>query len=182
MMKKLFLLLISISTIISCKKENLIPDSPDKYLPGDVLAGITNAADLQTLFDSINSFHLKIESMNGFSFNCNYPKDSIYSIINRLNQKPYINTGTGWSATTHSVYFSTTENAILISCTEFNMTIANQIDFINTILSLNLSDRMKETKYIHLKVPIGAEKYWLNELKKYSFVKWTALNSIIECF
>ncbi len=183
-MKNLFLILcISFvtCTFTGCKKEpHISNDTNEKYAPGDLLIGINNNAALQVVFDSLNFFNLKIEVMHGFYYNCNLPKDSINSLINLLNQKAYINASAGWSANSHSVYFYPSENTIRITCSYFNMTSTHQTDFINTIISLNLVDRMYNAKYFHLKVPIGSEKYWMNELKKYSFVKWTALNTIIQ--
>jgi len=54
----------------------------------------------------------------------------------------------------------------------------NQQDWINTEKSLDLIDTKSDTKNIVLKVPVGQEEYWLNNLKTNSMVTWAELNCI----
>ena len=174
------ILIILIFATISCMKdkEDSTKFSNEKFVSGDLLIGVSNNAELKTVFDTLNSLDLRISEMNGFFYNANLPSDSVNYLIKFLNQKPYINTGTGWSATTSSVYYYQPESAIRVISSEFNMTAFYQTDFLSTIENLNFVERFGDTKYMLLNVPIGTEKYWLNELKKYQFIKWTELNLI----
>ena len=58
------------------------------------------------------------------------------------------------------------------------MNIINQQDWIKSEKALNLFDTKGGTKSIVLKVSIGQEKYWVNQLKENSIVTWTELNCI----
>lgn len=172
-MKQLFSVLVLIALVtVSCKKDKAITE--ELYVPGDLIIGITSNADLRTVFDTLNLLDLKIERMNGFSYNANLPADSLMPLLAYLNTKTYINTGTGWKA---NGYFYEPENAIRVLFSFFDMSPTNQVDFLTTISSLNLIDRQGETKNMHIKVQEGTEKYWLHELKKYQFIKWTELNN-----
>lgn len=86
--------------------------------------------------------------------------------------RTYINSGP-WSATPASVYFDRADNKTRILNSFFDMDIANQTDLMNLIASLNLEDRLSETKNICFSVPVGTHDYWKIEMMTYSFVKWT---------
>ncbi len=173
-MKQLLSILALIAFFtISCKKDKAIPE--EQYVPGDLSIGITSNADLRSVFDTLNVLDLKIATMHGFFYNVDLPADSLNSLLAFLDTKNYINTGTGWKA---SGYYYEPENTIRVLCSYFDMTPANQFDFLNTVSSLNLIDKHEDNKYMFIKVPVGSERYWLNELKKYPFIKWTELNYI----
>lgn len=175
-MKQVFSVLVLIVFVtISCKKDKEI--TKEQFVPGDLAIGITSNADLRTVFDTLNVLDLKIATMHGFFYNANLPADSLKPLLEFLDTKKYINTGTGWKA---SGYYYEPEKAIRILCSYFEMTPANQTDLLNTVSSLNLLDRHGETKNMFIKVPVGTEKYWLYELKKYQFIKWTELNHIVQ--
>jgi len=159
--------------VTSCKDRN--KPTVERFVSGDLSIGITKNGELKTVFDTLNAMDLKIAAMHGFVYNANLPADSLHSLQIYLNTKPYINTG-GWSA---SVYYHEPDRAIRIVSNLFEMDSSNQMDFLYTIDSLQLVDKQSDTKAMVLKVPIGQEKYWLNELKKQSVVKWAELNRIL---
>jgi len=170
-MKKIFSIFVLLTLLtMGCKK-----DEPTPFVPGDLAIGITSNANLKTVFDTLNVLNFKIETMHGFFYNANFHKDSLKPLLDYLNTKQYINIGTGWTA---SAYYYEPEKTIRVLCSLFDMTPSNQIDFMITVDSLGLVDRHSETKCILIKIPVGTEEYWLTELKKYPFIKWTELNHI----
>jgi len=167
MKKLLFILFIAIYAGVGCKKETPISEN---YAPGSLSIGINNDAKLRNIFDTLNFLNLKISAMRGFYFNAYLPADSINYLKNLLEQKSYLSLGPA------SFKYFETDSSIRVLCSQFNMDLINQEDFLNTIVTLNLFDRKKNIKTILLKVPIGSEKFWLYELKKYSFISWVELD------
>ncbi len=134
--------------------------------------GIEKDADLNTVFTTLNSLNFDVRQLNGFFYNSNTPQNEIPSLIDLLNQKSYINTG-AWRATTSSVYFDQAENTTRILNSFFEMNSTNQSDLLNLIATLNLEDRLSETKNIYLSVPVGSQNYWKDQMMNYDFVKWS---------
>ena len=177
------ILALSIITILffSCAKDKVVsePLIPPTVEPVPVNSseinlaiGVKKDADLNLVLNTLNELKFDIRQMTGFSYNSNTPASGISSLINLLNQKTYINTGT-WSAKPSNVYFVQAENKTRITTSFFNMSVANQTDLFGLISSLNLEDRLDETKYICLSVPVGTQTYWKTQMLTYSFVKWT---------
>ena len=159
----------------SCSKDELETRTKPKALNStevNLAIGIEEATDLSLVLNTLNDLNFDIRQMNGFFYNSNTPENGVSSLIDLLNQKTYINTGP-WSATPSSVYFDQAENKTRILNSFFNMDSANQTDLLNLISSLNLEDRLSETKNIYLSVPVGTQPYWKTQMLTYSFVKWT---------
>lgn len=159
--------------LAACKDKN--KPTVERFVPGAVSIGIIPNATLKSVFDSLNAFQLKIEAMHGFIYYAYLPADSLHSLRNYLNTKPYIRTGS-WSA---YAYFYEPDKAITISTSLFKMDSTYQSDFLQSVDSLSLIDRPVETKTMELTVPTGQEKHWVSELKKQSYVKWAELNRIL---
>lgn len=172
MKKRLLTFSILIFFLFSCKKDKSV--AVENFARGDLFLGITNDADTKTVFDTLNKLNFKIDKMFGFYFNANLPADSLKSLLTFLNTKSYIKNGNGFSA---SGYYYEPEKVIRVLCTYFDMNIANQSDFLHTVDSLKWVEKHAE-KYMFIKIPEGSEKFWLEEFKKYPFIKWTELNSI----
>jgi len=169
--------LIVFFALIGCRKDPIIDNTTNgiKFVPGDLIVGITKETELSTVFDTLNSLEISIKNVKGFHYKCYLPADSVNYLIKLFNQKPYVKTDY-WAATKGNVYFSVKENAILLLFGKFNMKLEYQIDFLETIKKMGLIDMKSDVRSLHLNVPIGTEKFWLNELKKYSFIRWTELN------
>lgn len=159
---------------LSCSNENSTEEDTNTANSTEVnlAIGIKKDADLNLVLNTLNGLNFDIRQMNGFFYNSNTPANGVNNLIDLLNQKTYINTG-AWSATPYSVYFNQSENKTRILNSFFNMNIANQNDLIALISSLNLEDRLSETKNIYLSVPIDTHIYWKAQMLNYSFVKWT---------
>ena len=172
-MIKSFILGIIAVLFFSCSKdeveEKTIPNNADEI---NLAIGIEKDADLNVVLNTLNGLNFDIRQMNGFFYNSATPENGVTELIQLLNQKSYINTGS-WSATPYTVYYNQDEGTTRILNSFFNMTVANQIDLLNLISSLNLDDRLSETKEIYLSVPIGSHSYWKSQMMSYSFVKWT---------
>ncbi len=175
-MKNILTLIIITLLFFSCSEDSseepLVQPLPVNSSEVNLAIGIKNDADLNLVLNTLNGLNFDIRQMNGFFYNSTTPANEVSNLINLLNQKTYINTG-AWSATPHSVYFDQTENKTRILNSFFNMNVTNQTDLINLISSLNLEDRLSETKNIYLSVPVGTQAYWKTQMMTYPFVKWT---------
>lgn len=182
-MKNILTLFAFAFIFINCSKDNLETEtaivSPPVIVSPPINAtevnlgiGIKNDADLNVVFNTLNELNFDIRQMSGFFYNANVTQDGVNNLINLLNQKSYINTG-AWMATPYSVYFYQAENKTRILNSFFNMNVANQTDLLNLIATLNLEDRLSETKNIRLSVPVGSHAYWKEQMLTYPFVKWT---------
>lgn len=173
MKKTLFGLLIILS--VSCSKNSEIPivqNPPANALEANLGIGIKPNANLSLVFNTINNLGFDIRQMNGFFYYSNTSASGVPNLINLLNQKPYINTG-AWSATPYSVFYDNSINKTLIANVMHNMNSTNQADFLNIISTLNLEDKLGDTKNLLLSVPEGTEDYWKSQMLNYSFVKWS---------
>lgn len=173
-MKNIMLLSILVILLVSCSKENseietVIPVNSTEI---NLAIGVKENANLSVVFNTLNDLHFDIRQMNGFFYNSNTSANGVNTLINLLNEKPYINTG-AWRATPYSVYYYPEENKTRITNSFFNMNLANQTDLINLVSSLHLEDRLSETKNIYLSIPVGTQTYWKTQMMKYPFVKWT---------
>jgi hypothetical protein len=175
-MKNILTLSIIALLFFSCATNHaeaeLVQPIPVNAAVANLGIGIKKDADLNLVFNTLNGLNFDIRQMNGFAYNSNTPASGVSSLINLLNQKPYINTG-AWSATPSTVFYYQPENKTRIVNGFFNMNVANQTDLLNLISSLNLQDRLSETKNILLSVPVGTHTYWKTQMLTYSFVKWT---------
>lgn len=174
-MKKIASYFVIVSVLISCSKTTS-SDSNNcaNYVKGDVVVGIKNTASIEDVFSLFNKLDLKIDEMSGFFYASPYPQDSLTSLLNYLNTKPYINTR-DFSASAY-VHYQT--GIINVTTFFFDMTLENQQDWISSKQSLNLTDTKGDTKNILIKVASGQENYWLKTLKQYNIVTWTELNCI----
>lgn len=172
-MKNIATLIIISIFFLSCSKEAAdIHPLPVNSSEINLAIGIKKDANLNLVLNTLNELNFDIRQMNGFFYNSNTPASEVNNLINVLNQKNYINTGP-WKATPNSVYYFQAENKTRILNSFFNMDIVNQTDLLDLISSLNLEDRLNETKNIYLSVPVGTHNYWKSKMLSYSFVKWT---------
>ena len=94
--------------------------------------------------------NLPISQMFGFLFSSPWPTDSIPSMDTLLNTKPYIKSN-GFAA---SVWLNVVSNVL---------TVSNQLG-----------------GYIMVKVPVGKEGRWVEDLKTSPLVSWAELNCYID--
>lgn len=172
-MKKILAFGIFCMFISSCSKDDdAVAANPVNSSQINLSIGIKKDADLSLVLTTLNDLKFDIRQMNGFVYTANYPGMSDSSLIEILNQKTYINVA-GWGASPYNVYFDPIEDKILVMNTFFDMNLKNQQDLLNLISTLNLEDRLSETKNIYLSVPVNSEAYWKTQMMAYPFVKWT---------
>lgn len=172
---KSILLVFLIISLFSCSKDKLQNDSScTDYEKGDVIVGIKNTASIEEAFSLFNKLNLQVDELDGFFYTSPFPQDSLTSLLAYLNTKSYINTR-NFSADAYVHYQTGIINVVTVF---FNMNIINQQDWIKSEKALHLVDTNGGTKYIVLKVSVGQEKYWVNQLKENSMVTWTELNCI----
>ena len=172
-MKNIITLIVFGMLFFSCSDDKTEKTTiPANATDINLAIGIDKNADLNTVFNTLNSLNFDIRQVNGFFYNSNTPQTDVASLIDLLNQKTYINSG-AWRATTYSVYFNQEENTTRILNSFFEMNPTNQTDLLNLIATLNLEDRLSETKNIYLSVPVGTQNYWKTQMMTYEFVKWT---------
>ena len=176
-MKKFQAILLILSLfLLSCKKDPEVPGG--KFVPGDLMVGIKGEADTKHVLETINALDFKIKQMQGFFYSIPLPPDSLQSLLSLLNTRPYIFCN-GFKA---YAFYLPSEKCIKMASSLFNMSPQAQSDFMNLIAQGNWTERHEDGKYLYLKIPNGSERYWLEELKKYDFVKWTELNSYVKVF
>jgi hypothetical protein len=159
---------------LSCKKNNTENKVERDFVKGDVLVGIDSTLKLERLFAYVNPLNVTIDHITGYVYTTTMTKDSIPFIKATLNSKSYVNTR-GFSATVWPHY----QTDIVYNTTNlWNMTLANQQDYIQTKKFLKMTDKPSSTKYMLIKVPIGQEIYWKNKFKTFSWVQWADLNEI----
>ena len=127
-MIKSFTLGIIAVLFFSCSKdeveEKTIPNNADEI---NLAIGIEKDADLNVVLNTLNGLNFDIRQMNGFFYNSDTPENGVTELIQLLNQKSYINTGS-WSATPYTVYYNQDEGTTRILNSFFNMTVANQME------------------------------------------------------
>jgi hypothetical protein len=93
-----------------------------------------------------------------------------------LNTKPYIK-NSGFAG---SVWLNVVTNVLTVSNPYWNMDAASQQDWLKTKKALGLTPVLggsgQAGSYIMVKVPVGKEKRWVEDLKASPLVRWSELN------
>jgi len=135
---------------------------------------------MEDVFDYTNNLHLPISQMFSFQFASPWPTDSIPSMDTLLNTKRYIKSN-GFSA---SVWLNVVTHVLTVSNPYWNMDAASQQDWLQTKKTLGLTPIPGGTDlsggYIIVKVPVGKERRWLEDLKTSPLVSWTGLNCYMQ--
>ena len=179
-------LLLALLTLFcfSCKKKTPEGDGQgpgcSRFEPGVVLVGFKNTVTMEEVFDYANNLHLPITEMFGFLFASPWPADSIPPMDTLLNTKPYIKS----NAFAASVWMNAVTNVLTVSNPYWNMDAASQQDWLKTKKALGLTPILGASNqlggYILLKVPVGKEKRWVEDLKASPLISWTELNCYMD--
>lgn len=169
---------------LSCKKKTPESDGRgagcNKFVPGEVIVGFKNTVTMEEVFDYADNLNLPISRMFGFLFSSPWPIDSIPSMDTLLNTKPYIKSN-GFAA---SVWLNVVSNVLTVSNPYWNMDAASQQDWLMTKKALGLTPILGGSNqlggYIMVKVPVGKEKLWVEDLKTSSLVSWAELNCYMD--
>ena len=177
------ILLLTGFAFASCSKQNdAAPETAancSQYAAGDVMVGIKANVSINTVFAWIGSTGLRLYQANGFTYVSGLPADSLAYVKRTLMSKPYLNTR-GFTA--GNEYVHAADHKIHVLDFLFDMTPANQADWLQTMKTLQLVDEggagCQGCKDIYLKVPAGSEKYWVDELAKHPAANWAELNCL----
>jgi hypothetical protein len=170
-MKNVLAFLLLISVCFSCTKTDKY-NNCEHYIRGDLSVGIKDGVPIEEVFSLFNRLDVKISKMSIYSYTSPYPQDSLASLVSYLRTKPYFEQGT---LSPNGVFLG---GVILLSTHFFDMTPANQQDWIATKNALHLTEKPGLTKSVLLKVPEGKEKIWVFKLRPYDMVVWAELNCI----
>ncbi|MCO6497252.1 MAG: hypothetical protein J5I50_06275 [Chitinophagaceae bacterium] len=169
-MKRLFFFSLAFTIAITgCKKETVDDENFEK---GIVIIGIDSTVSMQKTFNYLNTLGLPIQQANGFTFTSTLDKSQIPFITDLLNSKSYIN-NRSFSAYVYEHYQT---GVVYNATTLWDMTRANQKDYISTLKNLKMTEQLNSYRDIIIRVPIGKEKYWRKRLEKAGWVAWATLN------
>jgi len=175
-------LLLGGLTLAACSKHEASPDDTPrcaKFAAEDVIVGMQPATTAAQVFALANSLSFRINKMTGFGYVSALPTDSLAYVRRVLRSKPYLSAPglPGGNASVNAV-----DQKIHVSDQQFDMTPANQADWLQTLQTLQLTDetgaRNAGSKTALLKVPAGSEQRWVTELGKNPLLQWAELNCI----
>ena len=175
-----FILALIFLVFISCQKESTERrlDSDVKFVPTDVIIKTKGFYTIDKVFEFINSFDHKVESITYGFYTSTLPIDSLKYVLDYLKLKPYTHNGERGYATGYVT------NEIIIFPKLFNMENKGfQADWLHSMEVLKLAEKTDmevsgNTIFFH--VPIGKEKEWVEKFKKFDFVEWAELNYIFQ--
>ncbi|MDO7846695.1 hypothetical protein Q5H92_10030 [Hymenobacter sp. M29] len=177
---RFFAALLGGLALAACSKDNASPDGTprcSRYVAGDVAIGPQAATEAAQVFQLANSQGFSISKMHGFTYVSGLPADSLAYVKRVLLNKPYLN-AQGFTGGNASVYAG--DRKIHVVDSQFDMTPANQADWLQTLQTLQLTDeagaRCQSCKSVMLKVPTGSEQHWVTELAKNPLLRWAELN------
>ena len=177
-MKKILILLFIVLSIYSCKFSSSPLENSDsksgmqEYVPGQVVAGLADTVSYKFAKSFFKSLNLEILDLdlghcfwaiadsNDLEFYRKiFSNDSTVTFVNKL-----------YSA-------STGDNLnITIGFTGVN-SIESDLQKVK-LAGLNVYKVLEHPKSVLLKTVIGQEKYWIEELAKYEFIRYAELNYI----
>jgi hypothetical protein len=176
-MKNIFLFFsfLTIISQIACDDEAPTnPIKPNEYVKGELVVGIVPQTEISSAFELMNQFNLAIDHISGFEYYSPLPQDSIEYLTQYLTSIPYLN----YQGFGPNVFYHELENKVIILPYFSNMNLTNQLDWLIQLDILELTESDSDFANMLIKVPIGEEKYWREELKKSEIVEWVELNYI----
>jgi len=169
------------SFIISCseKKNNPLLPKGYGYYPGEIIAGFEDTVSYDFAVTFINSLNLKIKSMEF------YPPFYFILQVDSGNTQDYIQIFSQ-DTSLEEIHITdyrgenadSTKDYLFVSYkrgTNFNPV----MNFINSLSGISIIEKFRFTKWCLLKVGVGQEKFWVDWLSTYPFIKWTELNYIV---
>ena len=167
--KILIHILIGTILVVACDNGDNKIEEP-LFVPGDLLVGIKSNVSIDMVFDLMNEKGVIIDRMSGFFSYSLLPTDSLTFINDQLITKPYLNKG-GWSNQVGKIV----NNRIQLNTIFFEMDLASQLDWLETIKKSQLED-LGVDKLLFIKVTPGTEKEWLAIFESHSYVRSVSLN------
>jgi hypothetical protein len=168
-MKSKILLMVTI-LFAACDNGDNKTEEPI-FRPGDLLIGIKSDISIDLAFDLMNEKEIAIDVMYGFSTYSLLTIDSLTFINNQLIAKPYLNNGAY-----NNQVGKVVDNRIELNTTFFEMDLASQLDWLETIKKSQLRDLEAIHKILVVRVEPGTEKEWKEIFESHPYVKSVSLN------
>jgi len=151
-----------------CKKEQ-------NFVPGQVLFGLYDNVSFRNGYSLFNQLDLEIRTLYDFQYELKTVEDSVDTIQAILDSKPYLTSG---NRTSSANYFDST---IVVSANFFDMNDDNASDWFHTIDYLGLTENLTRNsfKWGSLNVPVGQERFWVDQLKRFDIISSAQLNSYL---
>jgi len=172
--------IIVLCVFISCsdKKEITNPESESlNYVQGEVGFGLKDSVTLEEVADYVYSLNnISIDNIVSFQYKSDLSQDSMQIIKSTFELKSYI-----WSGTTKTSYLNS-ESKILI---EFWVKNFRAEDLEDWGLLKNRFQLYHSPYYFQLgilKVEVGKEKEWINNLSNSNLFRFVELNGITHTF
>lgn len=161
--KYITLLFISLTLLLgACKEsEEPKPDPNDIYRSGEVGMWVNKEVPVSGVFDLVDSYSLPLSELRAFYMNSAFPVDSIPYIQRELQTKPYFE-NPEMCTTTGFLNEDADQVSVFINCVD--LTEDNRIDLLQTIETLQLSDRGTMASQVIVKVEPGTEEAWIQIL------------------
>lgn len=164
--------------IFSCDDERNDDSFCKRYEEGKIIIQMYQHVNIEQSFDLINSYGLSIEMAAGHYYESGLPGDSIPYIVEHLNSKDYINSHGFRAVEGSSVYLHPQTRALTLFCNLWDMTIARQQDWIETMSILRLTETPSPKIFV-LIVPNGQEKELAKTFKDLDDVRYADPNCIV---
>jgi hypothetical protein len=175
MKRCIYIFLFFSVAMTSCSEDEPRKAADRPFVPGDVAVGIKPEVEIGQVFNLMNEKMVTIDMMSGFFTYSLLPPDSVDYINNQLAGKSYFNQR-GWSDQRSFI----ADSQIKLTTFFFDMDLAAQTDWLETMEKLQLKDLHGETKNLLIKVAPGTEKAWIRFFESHPFVTWAHLNEYVE--
>ena len=176
-MNKCIVAIVLCLVIFSCD-ESRDDSFCERYDEGKIIIEMYQDASIDRSFHRINNYGLYVQMVAGHYYESGLPGDSIHYIVEHLNSKDYINSH-GFSAVQGtSVYLHPQTRALTLFCNLWDMTIARQQDWLETMTILRLTE-IPSPKIFVLLVPVGREKEFVKTFEGLDEVRYANLNCMV---
>jgi hypothetical protein len=164
-------------TLCACEDESGYDTC--EFEPETVLIGTKANVTLGESFDIINDYGLTIRQVSGIKYVSAIGSDSIDYIIQQLNKKSYINAHGFGAVEGGSVYIHYLTGELCVLTHLWDMTLANQQDWVETIVKLRLTE-VPKTKSFNLQVDPLTERWWIKQFLSNESTEYAELNCYFE--
>jgi hypothetical protein len=173
-----FIILLFVFVNCSDKKGVTNPESESlNYVQGEVGFGLKDSVSLNEVADYIYSLkNISINNIVAFQYKSNLPQDSMQTIKTSFESKPYV-----WSGTTHTSYLNG-ESKILVEFWVKNFRAEDIEDWDLLKKRFQLYHSPYNFQLGILKVEVGKENEWINNLSNSNLFRFVELNAITHAF
>lgn len=170
----LLLIFMALFNFYACNKNE--DDFLDlEYVPTDIILKTKNQYPIDEVFDFINLFQHKVESIKYGFYTSNFHSDSLLYVLDYMETKSYV---------TATAYIHGKTNKIRVFPKLYDMDNKEfQTDWLATLSELQMieiDDDNSGGNTLLIHVPIGKEKEWKNRFEKYDLIEWAQLNYIAD--